>query len=291
MLSLKHLKNQRNNQRNIHPSSSAAARRKAAAGSDGGSDEDGDEGDVEGDEDDDDGVAAGGPDDGNTDFCEVCDDAGDLLCCDVCPRSYHTACLGVAPEELPSGEWLCPHCVRTFGPAKERADSTTGPVVTARFYDGPAFSAREAQADGREAELLAIVRTLTQHEFVTNFAVPVPASLKEYHRAIPRPCDLGTIAARLEGRAGFRAAGGGGGHLYYGTGASFDAPRAITDLRLVWANCRAYNRPMSTISRMADVLSREWETALRDRLALSSREAARLKELRLAECSIPNMHG
>ena len=50
----------------------------------------------------------------------------------------------------------------------------------------------------------------------------------------------------------------------------------MRDVRLVWANCRAYNRPMSTISRMADVLSREWETALRDRLALSSREAARL---------------
>ena len=30
-----------------------------------------------------------GPDDGNDQYCHVCDDGGELLCCEYCPRAYH----------------------------------------------------------------------------------------------------------------------------------------------------------------------------------------------------------
>lgn len=242
-----------------------------------------------------------GPDDGNTDYCGVCEEAGDLLCCDCCPRSYHTACLRINGDDLPEGDWLCPECVKAFGPHKERAGSVDGPVVTAPFFDGPAFTAPKATAGGREAELLAFLRALADHEFAASFCDPVPPSLKAYHRAIPRSCDLGTLLARLEGKAKWGGPGSARdaykagvpeltAGFYYGRGGEWDAPRALTDVRLVWANCRAFNRPHSTIWRMAEVLARETETALRDRFALSAAEAESLRTMRLAECSLANMH-
>jgi hypothetical protein len=69
----------------------------------------------------------------------------------------------------------------------------------------------------------------------------------------------------------------------YGTGAAFDPVRLIADMRLVFHNCRLFNKPLSTIWRMADVLFRELETALRDRVALSPDQAHRLKDLATAE--------
>jgi hypothetical protein len=96
------------------------------------------------DADDDLGDAALAGDDGNVDYCDMCDDAGDLVCCDRCPRSFHMTCLKV--KELPDGEWRCPECERTFGRHGEHetaAGSATGPVVTA-LYHGP-FSAPAAR--------------------------------------------------------------------------------------------------------------------------------------------------
>ena len=34
-----------------------------------------------------------GPDDGNDQYCRICDDGGELLCCEFCPRAYHIECL------------------------------------------------------------------------------------------------------------------------------------------------------------------------------------------------------
>ena len=43
------------------------------------------------------------------DLCQLCLDAGELLCCDRCPASYHLKCLGL--KTLPKGLWYCPHHV------------------------------------------------------------------------------------------------------------------------------------------------------------------------------------
>ncbi|XP_017494898.1 PREDICTED: chromodomain-helicase-DNA-binding protein 4-like, partial [Rhagoletis zephyria] len=44
----------------------------------------------------------------NRDYCEICNQVGELLLCDTCPRAYHLICMDMAAA--PSGNWSCPHC-------------------------------------------------------------------------------------------------------------------------------------------------------------------------------------
>jgi hypothetical protein len=59
----------------------------------------------DGDEDDDD------EDDQHQDYCEVCEESGELLLCDTCTLSFHLQCLDPPLDEAPQGEWSCPKCV------------------------------------------------------------------------------------------------------------------------------------------------------------------------------------
>lgn len=43
-----------------------------------------------------------------SDYCEICDDGGDLLCCDGCPVAYHKDCIQL--RDIPEGSWYCPEC-------------------------------------------------------------------------------------------------------------------------------------------------------------------------------------
>ncbi|CAB0043403.1 unnamed protein product [Trichogramma brassicae] len=50
--------------------------------------------------------------DGETDhqdYCEVCQQGGEIILCDTCPRAYHLVCLEPELEETPEGKWSCPH--------------------------------------------------------------------------------------------------------------------------------------------------------------------------------------
>ncbi|XP_052821460.1 chromodomain-helicase-DNA-binding protein Mi-2 homolog isoform X1 [Mya arenaria] len=62
----------------------------------------------------------GGEEDGyeteHQDYCEVCQQGGEIILCDTCPRAYHLVCLEPELEEAPEGKWSCPHC-ETEGPA------------------------------------------------------------------------------------------------------------------------------------------------------------------------------
>ncbi|KAG0414864.1 hypothetical protein HPB47_007982, partial [Ixodes persulcatus] len=44
------------------------------------------------------------------DYCEVCQQGGEIILCDTCPRAYHLVCLEPELEEPPEGKWSCPHC-------------------------------------------------------------------------------------------------------------------------------------------------------------------------------------
>ncbi|ODM89703.1 Chromodomain-helicase-DNA-binding protein Mi-2 [Orchesella cincta] len=44
------------------------------------------------------------------DYCEVCQQGGEIILCDTCPRAYHLVCLEPELEEAPEGKWSCPHC-------------------------------------------------------------------------------------------------------------------------------------------------------------------------------------
>lgn len=45
------------------------------------------------------------------DYCEVCQQGGEIILCDTCPRAYHMVCLDPDMEKAPEGTWSCPHCV------------------------------------------------------------------------------------------------------------------------------------------------------------------------------------
>lgn len=44
------------------------------------------------------------------DYCEVCQQGGEIILCDTCPRAYHLVCLDPDLDEPPEGKWSCPHC-------------------------------------------------------------------------------------------------------------------------------------------------------------------------------------
>jgi len=50
-------------------------------------------------------------------YCEVCQQGGEIILCDTCPRAYHLVCLDPELDEAPEGKWSCPHC-ETNGPEK-----------------------------------------------------------------------------------------------------------------------------------------------------------------------------
>merc|ERR1711962_518166 len=49
-------------------------------------------------------------------FCEVCQQGGEIILCDTCPKAYHLVCLDPELDEAPEGKWSCPHCEKN-GPA------------------------------------------------------------------------------------------------------------------------------------------------------------------------------
>ncbi|CAL8376327.1 unnamed protein product, partial [Gadus morhua 'NCC'] len=44
------------------------------------------------------------------DYCEVCQQGGEIILCDTCPRAHHLVCLEPELEKAPEGKWSCPHC-------------------------------------------------------------------------------------------------------------------------------------------------------------------------------------
>uniref|UniRef100_A0A1B0D1P9 Uncharacterized protein n=1 Tax=Phlebotomus papatasi TaxID=29031 RepID=A0A1B0D1P9_PHLPP len=55
------------------------------------------------------------------DYCEVCQQGGEIILCDTCPRAYHLVCLDPELEEAPEGKWSCPHC-EADGPVEQDED-------------------------------------------------------------------------------------------------------------------------------------------------------------------------
>ncbi|KAJ8971465.1 hypothetical protein NQ317_001239 [Molorchus minor] len=55
------------------------------------------------------------------DYCEVCQQGGEIILCDTCPRAYHLVCLEPELEETPEGKWSCPRC-ENEGPAEQDDD-------------------------------------------------------------------------------------------------------------------------------------------------------------------------
>ncbi|XP_050544780.1 chromodomain-helicase-DNA-binding protein Mi-2 homolog isoform X2 [Daktulosphaira vitifoliae] len=53
------------------------------------------------------------------DYCEVCQQGGEIMLCDTCPKAYHLVCLDPELEDTPEGKWSCPHCESEGGQEQE----------------------------------------------------------------------------------------------------------------------------------------------------------------------------
>ena len=62
--------------------------------------------------------------DQHQDYCEVCEQGGEIILCDTCPRAYHLVCVEPEPlEEAPEGEWFCVHCERGGVATRKRKEA------------------------------------------------------------------------------------------------------------------------------------------------------------------------
>lgn len=55
------------------------------------------------------------------DYCEVCQQGGEIILCDTCPKAYHLVCLDPELDEAPEGKWSCPTC-EAEGPMEQEDD-------------------------------------------------------------------------------------------------------------------------------------------------------------------------
>jgi len=120
--------------------------------------------------------------------------------------------------------------------------------------DGPAGKRARVEHDReRRVNLIwqqcaTVGRTLLRHRDSAPFHRPVdPVALKcpDYLNIIKTPMDLGTALARLEGRGGRRA---------------YARPHDFRDdVRLMFSNCRTYNKAGTPVRRMGDALCELWE--------------------------------
>ncbi|XP_036394004.1 chromodomain-helicase-DNA-binding protein 4 isoform X3 [Megalops cyprinoides] len=60
------------------------------------------------------------------DYCEVCQQGGEIILCDTCPRAYHMVCLDPDMEKAPEGKWSCPHCEKEGIQWEAREDGSEG---------------------------------------------------------------------------------------------------------------------------------------------------------------------
>lgn len=55
------------------------------------------------------------------DYCEVCQQGGEIILCDTCPKAYHLVCLEPELDEAPEGKWSCPSC-EADGPIEQEEE-------------------------------------------------------------------------------------------------------------------------------------------------------------------------
>lgn len=62
------------------------------------------------------------------DYCEVCQQGGEIILCDTCPKAYHMVCLDPDMEEAPEGRWSCPSCESAGIQFKEEDEEKKGTI-------------------------------------------------------------------------------------------------------------------------------------------------------------------
>lgn len=186
--------------------------------------------------------------DGNVDYCQVCQTAGNLLCCDFCPRAYHPHCLkNSAASEAVEDVWRCVACEQEANGLED--DLIDGKGSRDKILS--AFSGMDVSSDEtvKAVETLSVIHEmllkLIAYDFGFMFRQPV-AGVAGYEAIVKHPMDLGTICSKLT-------------HGDYcdtlKQGKSYDdvIVAVMNDVELVWHNCFLFNSVDSAVYRMAGV--------------------------------------
>ena len=73
--------------------------------------------------------------DGNLDYCHICNKTGNLLCCDYCPRAFHDKCTDKGNGGGNGNRWECSVCLKEKAGLPE--DKVTGNKI---YTDGKSCS-------------------------------------------------------------------------------------------------------------------------------------------------------
>uniref|UniRef100_A0A663M373 Chromodomain-helicase-DNA-binding protein 4 n=1 Tax=Athene cunicularia TaxID=194338 RepID=A0A663M373_ATHCN len=81
-------------------------------------------------------VAVDGYETDHQDYCEVCQQGGEIILCDTCPRAYHMVCLDPDMEKAPEGKWSCPHCEKEGIQWEAKEDNSEGEEILEDIPNG-----------------------------------------------------------------------------------------------------------------------------------------------------------
>ena len=205
--------------------------------------------------------------DGSVDYCQHCQQGGDLICCDRCPRSFHADCLpsGLDEDDIPDSDWMCHLCVRDSSaqPNNDISGTRTLGLITAAYTGID-------HCDGFTQKLLTIskVRELISLLVVFDFGYMFkdPVSVKDvpdYTRLVKKPMNLETIRSNLINLKYMKAVKKNLANEKISVsqmGARIMDEiiiSALKDLELIYHNCFTYNVRGTAVYRMAEVQRRK----------------------------------
>jgi hypothetical protein len=217
-------------------------------------------------------------DDGNSGYCIVCYDGGDIICCSKCPRAYHSKCLAkdsgtsVSVDYLPRN-WRCKRC-------KRDKEVMMGEELSNKFYAFGDKKIRSAYADYKGCSDFAsccallsmiseILTKLKNYDYGYYFSEPVDMeSVTDYLDFVDTPMDYSIITERLE-------SGSYADHII-----STDGEKSIMedillhvlcDIDRVHRNCKVYNEKgacgTKAILRVGEIHRSKWNAFFRQYIA------------------------
>ena len=217
-------------------------------------------------------------DDGNSGYCIVCYDGGEIICCSKCPRAYHSKCLAkdggnsVSIDSLPRN-WRCRRC---------KGDKVVqlGEELANKFYAFGDKKIRSAYADYKGCSDFAtccallsmvseILTKLKNYDYGYYFSEPVDMeTVTDYLDYVDTPMDYNIISERLE-------SGSYADHII-----STDGEKSIMedillhvlcDIDRVHRNCKVYNEQGScgtkAILRVGEIHRTKWNAFFRQYIA------------------------
>lgn len=200
--------------------------------------------------------------DGNVDYCLICNKSGGLVCCDRCPRAFHPKCISTKEHELleTMTKWECQSCKKEREGHFDECEKITGEASKSAI--AAAFRPFSDCTDfERKVSFLSkiheTIQFLIKWDFGYVFENPLDVEqLPGYLDLVQRPMDLGTISTNMiEGKYFVQVQ-----QSLEQNGKNSDMSAldesillVLKDIETVWQNCLTYNQEGSSVYRMAGI--------------------------------------